>query len=409
MESFSSTARGALSHRRRYLIVGTLGLLCVGIIYAWSILKAPLAADLQLSGEQLSLNYTLTVSFFCIGSLASGFLGKRLPVPAVLLTGAACIFAGFALTALLRAEHAGLIYLSYGVLVGFGVGAAYNCLFTSAATWFPDHKGTSSGILMTGFALSSLLWSSVARRLFSLSIGWRVSYVLMGAVIALFLVAASFLLRRPDSSVQLPSAQAAATHPEDVAAKDYTTAEMMRRPSFWIFMVYGVLAAAVGSTVFSFAGDLSEPLGGAAAASLLVGVLSVFNSVGRILCGLIFDRFGRRRTMFLATFITLAAPLVMVAALLRVSLPLGLVSLALTGISFGSAPTINSAFTGAFYGMKYFSTNYSVTNFKLIVSSFAAAIAGSIYAASGTYVSVFIFLSAIAGAAFVLNFFIRRP
>ena len=110
--------------RRLYLVVGTLGLLCVGIIYAWSILKAPLAADLLLSGKQLSLNYTLTVSFFCVGSLSSGFLGKRLPVAAILLTGAACIFAGFSLTALLRAEHAGLIYLSYGVLVGAGVGAA---------------------------------------------------------------------------------------------------------------------------------------------------------------------------------------------------------------------------------------------------------------------------------------------
>ena len=69
-----------------YLAVGVIALLFAGIIYGWSILKAPLAADFGWTADQLALNFTLTMCFFCLGGIAGGVLAKRLGIcPSLIL------------------------------------------------------------------------------------------------------------------------------------------------------------------------------------------------------------------------------------------------------------------------------------------------------------------------------------
>ena len=66
-----------LNIRWLYLAVGVVALLFAGIIYGWSILKAPLASELHWADNQLALNFTLTMCFFCLGGIAGGVLSKR--------------------------------------------------------------------------------------------------------------------------------------------------------------------------------------------------------------------------------------------------------------------------------------------------------------------------------------------
>ncbi len=70
-----------LNVRWLYLAAGVLALLFAGIIYGWSILKAPLAADFGWTADQLALNFTLTMCFFCLGGMAGGLLSKRIGSP----------------------------------------------------------------------------------------------------------------------------------------------------------------------------------------------------------------------------------------------------------------------------------------------------------------------------------------
>ena len=55
--------------RRLYLAVGVLAMLFAGVIYTWSILKAPLADSFGWTASQLALNFTLTMCFYCIGCI----------------------------------------------------------------------------------------------------------------------------------------------------------------------------------------------------------------------------------------------------------------------------------------------------------------------------------------------------
>ena len=77
-ERRKSMKRKTDSLRWAYLILGVLALLVAGVVYAWSILKAPLAEAFGWSGSELALNFTLTMCFFCLGGFAGGLLSRRL-------------------------------------------------------------------------------------------------------------------------------------------------------------------------------------------------------------------------------------------------------------------------------------------------------------------------------------------
>ena len=138
-------------------------------------------------------------------------------------------------------------------------------------------------------------------------------------------------------------------------------------------------------------------------------MLSVFNGIGRILTGAVYDSLGRKTTMLASNILTIfAAGLTLIAVQIN-SLPLCIIGLCLTGLSYGSCPTMTSAFTASFYGTKYFPTNYSLTNFNLIVASFIASFSNSLLISTGSYTAPFVMLLILAVSALGLNFTIRKP
>lgn len=146
-----------------------------------------------------------------------------------------------------------------------------------------------------------------------------------------------------------------------------------------------------------------------ALATTLVGVLSVCNGLGRIICGAVYDALGRRTTMLASNILTIVAAGTTLAAVQINSLPLCTAGLCLTGLSYGSCPTMTSAFTASFYGQKHFSVNYSLTNFNLIVAAFIASAANSLLISTGGYTAPFVMLLALAICALGLNFTIKKP
>ncbi len=393
-----------------YLLVGVIAMLFAGIIYAWSILKAPLAAEFGWSASNLALNFTLTMSFFCLGGFIGGLLAKKLGAKIVVPLGGVLAGLGFILTSRLSGASVTTLYLTYGLMAGLGIGMAYVVTVSTVGAWFPDKKGFCSGCLMMGFGASTLILGNLSNALIA-SMGWRKTFLLLGIALGVVLIVAGLIIRLPGADVVLPQPKAVkAAGKESFEAKDYTTGEMLRRFSFWRAFVCIVFLAAVGNSVISFAKDLTMSVGASAAlATTLVGVLSVCNGLGRILTGAVFDAAGRRTTMLAANIVTIAAAGITLAATLMGSLPLCIVGLCLTGLSYGSCPTFTSAFTSAFYGTKYFSTNFSVMNFNLMGASFIATASSALLTSYNSYVAPFVMLLALSVAGLLLNLSIKRP
>ena len=144
-------------------------------------------------------------------------------------------------------------------------------------------------------------------------------------------------------------------------------------------------------------------------ATTLVGVLAVCNGLGRIITGTLFDCLGRRKTMLIATVLTIVAAGTTLLSVLIGSLPLCIIGLCLTGLSYGSCPTMVSSFVSAFYGAKHFATNFSIMNCNLICASFMATACSSLLNTFGSFVAPFILLLTLAVMALIINVSIKRP
>ncbi len=400
-----------LSVRWVYMTVGVIAMLFAGILYAWSILKSPLAQEFGWSASNLALNFTLAMSFFCIGGLLGAKISKKAGHLIALVVSGVLSALGFILTAMLQGTSVLILYITYGVLAGLGIGIAYNVVIATVSAWFPDKKGLCSGCLMMGFGASALVLGNVADSLFKSTLGWRTTYMILGIAICLVVILAGVILKNPTAETVLPEPKPAkASSNENFEKKDYTSGQMLCRPSFWMAFICISFLAAVGSSVISFAKDLALSVNAPENLAVsLVGVLSVCNGVGRIITGAVFDTIGRRKTMICANILTIFAAAVTLLAVSIGSLPLCIIGLCLTGMSYGACPTITAAFTSSFFGMKHFSSNMALMTFTVMGGSLIATISSKVLEITGGYNATFVMLLALTLVALILNVFIKRP
>lgn len=388
--------------KNRWLRLG-LGcgiLLVAGIIYAWSILSAPLQKNFSFTKTELSFCFTLTLCFFCLGGLVSGLISNKVSLFSRMMAAAALTGLGFTLAAVNGGKLL-LLYLGYGVMAGSGIGIVYNTVIAATNAWFPDKKGLCSGALMMSFGFSALIFGKLADALFALpSFSWQRTYQLLGAVAAVVFIAGAWLLKMPAASQKTQAAQ---------GDGDVPTKDMIRMGSFWKLFVFFTLLAAVGSAAIGFGRDYFLSVGLAETAAVTVaGLLSIFNGLGRIVSGMAFDKLGLRKAQILTSVVAICSPLLALLAVVFNAGWLGVVGLCLCGFTYGFSPTMSAALVSAFYGSRYFPLNFPVLNLVLIPASFSSTLAGALVTASGNYLSVFIVLTALSVVGLGVNLSIKK-
>lgn len=392
------------SKRYLYLVVGTLALLFAGTVYAWSILKVPLAQNFGWTVPQLTVNFTLTMSFFCLGGILGSLLNKKFGLRKTLFVSAILSSAGFIFTSMLSGASISMLYLCYGIICGLGIGIAYNNIISTVNQWFLDKKGFSSGVLLMGYGAASLVIGSIAAKtIANANIGWRNTYLGIGIALFIVLGLCAIILKTCVMENNSKSTTNIST------AKDYTLKEMLKSLSFWKALIVITFLAACGNTVISIAKDISLASGLAETLAVtMVGVLSVCNGLGRIICGLIFDKFGCKSTMIYADTLTIIAGICILMAVTNSSLILCIAGLCIVGLSFGCCPTIGAALIADLFGKKNYALNYSVFNLNLLLASLIASIESYLLAVSGGYVVPFVVLICLAIVALIITISMKK-
>ncbi len=358
-----------LKTRWGLLVLGTVVLLFAGIIYAWSIIKAPFSEVFGWNAAQLNFNFTLTMCFFCIGGLVSGLLAKKLSICVRMLIAAALVGGGFTIVSALGANQLALLYIGYGFMTGSGIGIVYNTVIAAVNAYFPDLRGISSGALMMGFGFSTLLLGNVAVTMFDIdAIGWRTTYLILGVALAVIFVIAALVIKMPPKDLVFPTPSGKRAAGE--TGEELNSVQMLKRASFWMLFVFFILFAAVGSTAIAGAKGQFEALGAAKSATLLAGVLTVCNGIGRIVSGALFDALGLRKTQYITSGVVIVATVLTLIGYAFGVTVAGVIGLLLCGFSYGFSPTMSSAFVSAFYGKKHFGLNFPILNLILIPASF---------------------------------------
>lgn len=393
------------------LVIGITVMLFSGIIYSWSVLKAPFTRDFSWTAAQLGVNYTITIIFFCIGGFISGLLTKKTTIRLRGIVGAILIFAGFFITSRINSNNLITLYVSYGFLSGLGIGITYNTVLSNVLAWFPDKKGLASGSLLMGFALTTLIIGNIASNHLGTD-SWRTTYLVLAIITAAIIIIASFLLKKPPVNLEVPPAKAKVPVLPSYAfeKKDYTAVEMLKRASFWKLFIFLTITAAVGTAAISFAKDILVDVGTAQkTAVVIVGLISLFNGIGRLVAGTLFDNLGLRKTQYITSALSIAATLIVILALVVKSLPICIIGLCLCYFSYGFVPTTNATFSGEFYGAKNFPLNMSIMTLQLIPSAFIATLAGNLKTATGSFESTFVILVFGTLIALGINLSIKKP
>lgn len=398
-----------------YAAAGVVVLLFAGLVYAWSVLSRPLAAHFtEWSSAQLSLTFTICMSFFCLGGLAAGVLAGNINVKINMLISAVLFLAGFFIAS--RMESPAYLYIGYGVLGGTASGFAYNTTMGTITKYFPDKPGLISGILLMGFGMGSFIIGKVYQALTGSGEAFRNSFLGFGIILFVVMLISCFFIRKPETAEieqYLPDRQASAEHvAKGVEGLEMNAAQMLKRHSFWMYFVWAVLLSAAGLALISQAGAVASEVNPAASAgtiSTVVGLISIFNGVGRVIFGGMFDKVGRAKTMVMVDGVFIAAVVLIILSMTTGSFVILIGGFIVAGLAYGGITPTNSAFVGAFYGKKNYAINFSMINMNLLVASFGSTMAGMLYDMSGSYFTTLIVMAGAIVVGSVIGLLIRRP
>lgn len=354
------------SKRILYLVLSTVTLLFLGLIYAFSMFAAPMCAAFGLEKSAVGLTFNIMMITFCLGAVLGSQIEKAIGVKGAIIVAAIMFAVGFIGTGIFAYGNIIALYLFYGVICGLGVGIGYNCVIATTNVWFPDKVGLSSGILMMGFGLGSLILGTLSVNLAN-SFGLGNVLVAVGIVSAIVIGLEGLVIKRPPSNIITAMAPEKATGSScDPADED----SALKTPLFYIYWIWAIIVIAIGlATIGNCASDAQSVGWDAGFATLLVGLVSVLNGVGRVLIGIIYDKTNVKVTMVIDGIVAFIAAACIIAAFTMGIPALYVVGAFCCGFCYGGVPVVASAFGRQRFGAKNYPLNLSLCNFAIVFGS----------------------------------------
>jgi len=294
------TWTNALREHYRWIIVvagGVLGCVAIGGLFSLPVLLRPIAQDTGWSTTGISTAMTLAFVALAVGSIGWGALSDRVGPRIVVLTGSLLLTAGLALSSL--ATSLLVFQLLFGVVVGISAAAIFAPLMACVTGWFDTRRSLAVSLVSAGMGMAPMTMSPLAAWLVQTH-DWRTSLQIIAALVAAIMLPVALLVRRP------PALAHAAAAPGAVASgaahePGLSVGQALRSAPFLILVLTSFLSCATHSgPIFhtvSYAVTCGIPLMAAVSIYSLEGLAGMG---GRLVFGLLGDRFGAARVLVLA-------------------------------------------------------------------------------------------------------------
>jgi MFS family permease len=366
-----------------WIIVGAgLVMTCLGLgaMLSLGIFLQPMSEAMGWSRAGISTAALLTWICMGIGSLLWGALSDRFGTRTVVLLGG--VLLGLGMVTASQAATLGQFQLLFGVIVGVAAGSFYAPMTATTTRWFTRHRSLAVALVSSGMGLGSITVGPLARWIIT-HYDWRVAMLAIGDLAWLVVIPAALLVRHPPASALAASATAGAD------GREFTVGQALRTPQFAaIALTHFACCAAHSGPIFHMVTHAIDHGVPAMAAATVLGVAGLASLAGRVLCGLVADRAGAKRTLLVGLAIQAAA----VSFYLFTSDLAGFYAVALVfGFAYGGVMPLYAILLREYFGARIMGTALGAVAF---VSTLGMALGpwagGRLYDAFGSYFWLFI-------------------
>jgi OFA family oxalate/formate antiporter-like MFS transporter len=396
----------ATTHNRWIIaFAGVLMQIALGAVYAWSVFRIPLTRTYGWTISQTTFAFELAILVLGFASFVGG-LWMRKTGPRFIAVLAAVLYGGGSALAGL-AHSLPMMYLTYGVIGGAGLGLGYIVPVATLIRWFPDKRGMITGIAVAGFGAGALITAPLAQLLISL-VGVAHTFEILGGIYLAIVLASACFMRNPPEGYN-PASFRAMANKAGLSAENFTLKQALGTWQWYALWLTLFLNTSAGIAIISQASPMAQEISHvtAAAAAGLVGIISIANGSGRFLWAWFSDAVGRR-TVFLSMFLLQSVAFFLLSRTdnFQALTALAFLILLCYGGGFGTMP----ALTADFFGTKDIGSVYG-----LILTAWGAAalfgptLIAQVREATGHYQGAMQIMAVAMLASSVVPLFLRPP
>jgi len=393
-EDLNMAKKGLYIKNKYIVLVGALlAQITIAGLYAWSIFGTALQSENGWGEDAILLTYSIAQFVFAFSTIFSGRLVDRKgPRIAILIGG---ILYGGGLISSSFATSPMMLYLTYGVLTGVGVGFVYVCPLATLIKWFPEKRGMITGLSVSVFGGGSIIFKEVISA-FVRNSNVAGAFLGLGVISLILILIGTTLTNNPHNLSKKKTEKG-----ED----DYETMEMIKTSKFkktwlmyWLAVIPGLLILGAAKNIGLEIAGLEEE-----AAAGIISILAISNAGSRLVSGTLSDKFGVLKLLKILFVITIVSLLALsFFGNVRVAFYLGVVGVAL---GYGGFLALFPTFTNQEFGSYRYGSNYGI-----VYQAYGLAALSGIFIKSiaGSFESTFIIAAIASAIGLVIAFFIKE-
>ena len=390
-----------------------IGVVCMVMIanlqYGWTLFVNPIDAKYHWGRAAIQVAFSIFVLTETWLVPVEGWFVDRFGPKIVVLIGGVLVGIAWVLNS--YASSLPMLYVG-AALGGVGAGGIYGTCVGNALKWFPERRGLAAGLTAAGFGAGSALTIIPIQNMIAAK-GYEAAFFNFGIGQSVVVIVLSLALVAPMSG----DARATAARVLQTT-RDYTPAEMLRSPIFWVLYAMFVLVGAGGLMATAQLAPIAKDFKIDAVPVSLIGITlpaltfalsidRVLNGITRPFFGWVSDQIGRENTMLIA-FALEAIGIWMLSAWGQDPV----MFVILSGVVFFAWGEIYSLFPSTctdVYGTKYATTNAGLLYTAKGTASLLVPFGNMLASATGSWRTVFLVAAIMNALAALAAPFVLRP
>jgi len=404
----SQAASSGAGNRVLIAVAGVVMQVALGAVYAWSSFREPLTDNYGTSVSAVNLTFSIAIlSLGCsafFGGLWMGRSGPRIvAITSGILYGAGVFLASFATDSLT------VLYLTYGLLAGVGIGLGYIVPVATLIKWFPDKRGFITGVAVAGFGAGALVTGPVAKILID-SLGLFPTFAVLGVIYLVLVIGAALFMRNPPAGWKPEGYEPDTSASSERSGVDYELGGALRTWQWYALWALLFLNVTAGIAIIAEAAPMAASITNVSplVAAGLVSIISVANGAGRFLWAWLSDAIGRK-WVFLTMYLLQALCFFLIPTIGTTYFTLAVLAFIIVscyGGGFGTMPAFNADYFGSLnvgkiYGLMITAWGFGGVLGPLLISR--------VVDATGGYQNAFYILAGLMLVSSILPFIVRPP